>query len=248
MSLAFLGQCAPPMKRENKMTIVISKPELFAAAMRFTSTEQSRPYLQAVAVQPRHGGGAFIISTDGHRMFVGIDDGAQWMDGEAHDCLFMCHKQKAPAEAFKAKRLVLDGKTATFYADDQDGAPVLINVVESIGHKWTFPAWRNVLPDAGVETVPWDNLSVNADYISDFAEIEKRLNGDRKGRPFKCRMTSGNPALVAFQDREDCFGVVIPMRIGDAYDSFTGAKSALADVRADLDLAVSAVKMPIAAE
>lgn len=233
------------------MTIIITKPDLYAAAMRFTSTEQSRPYLQAVAVQPRHGGGAFIISTDGHRMFVGIDEDAQWLDGPAHDCLFMCHKQKAPAQAFKATRLVLDGKTATFCAHYQDGAPVLIDVVEraeSMGHDWTFPGWRNVLPDTTADTVPMDNLSVNADHIADFAEVEKRLNADRKGRAFKCRMTSGNPALVAFEGRDDCFGVVMPMRIGAAYDSFTGAKAALAGVRADYDLAVAAVKMPTAAE
>ena len=232
------------------MTIIISKPDLYAAAMRFTSTEQARPYLQAVAVQPRHGGGAFIVSTDGHRMFVGIDENAQWI-GQAHNCLFACHKQKATPAAFKASRLVLDGKTATFCADYQDGAPVLIDCVEpapSMGHDWTFPAWQNVLPDTTQETVPWDSVSVNADYIADFAEIEKRLNADRKGRAFKCRMTGGAPALVSFQGRDDCFGVVMPMRVGPAYDSFEGAKSALAGVRADFDLAAAAVKMPLAAE
>jgi hypothetical protein len=215
------------------MTIQITKPALYAAAMRFAAKSEARPYLEAVAVQPRAQGGVHIISTDGHRLFVGIDEHATFHNGPAHDCLFAVHKQKAPASAFKADCLLLDGTTATFCAAmNDDTSPAIIQHVEraeSIGHEWTFPNWRNVLPDANSDTVPQDTYAFNADYIADFGDIQKRLTG-RKDMPFVARATGGEPALVSL-GRSDCFGVLMPMRIGAAYD--TGhdvALHALSDV------------------
>lgn len=206
------------------MTIQITKPALYAAAMRFAAKSEARPYLEAVAVQPREQGGVHIISTDGHRMFVGIDENAIWHGNPAHDCLFAVQKQKMPVAAFSADCLLLDGTTATFCGGvDEQAKPLLINHIEqaeSIGHNQTFPDWTRVLPDPKADTVPLDAYSFNADYIADFGDVQKRLNG-RKAMPFVARATGGDPALVSL-GRDDCFGVLMPMRIGAAYDNGHG--------------------------
>ena len=203
------------------MTIIISKPELFAAAARFTSTEQARPYLQGVAIEPCETGGAYIVATDGHRLFCGLDPEAQFIDGPAHNCLFQMDKKKLPIAAFKSQRLILDGTSAAFCEwYDDDHKPLAVDCLvaaPSIGHEWTFPNWRNVLPDVTADTVPQDSYAFNADYIADFGGVQKRLTG-RKDMPFVARATGGNPALVSL-GRDDCFGVIMPMRIGAAYDT-----------------------------
>jgi len=203
------------------MTIVITKPDLFAAAARFMSKEQARPYLQAVAVQPAEQGGALIVSTDGHRLFCGYDEEAQFVNGPAHNCLFQVEKQKLPVAAFKSQMLILDGTSAAFCDwHDEEYKPLAVDCLvaaRSVGHEWTFPNWRNVLPDMTADTVPQDSYAFNAEYIADFGDIQKRLSG-RKDMPFVARATGGNPALVSL-GRDDCFGVIMPMRIGAAYDT-----------------------------
>jgi hypothetical protein len=208
---------------KSKMTIIITKPELFAAACRFAEKSEARPYLQAVAIEPAPNGGAFIVSTDGHRMFVGYDGEAQFLNGPAHNCLFKIDKQKLPAAAFKSQVLLLDGTSATFcgwYEKTADAVKPLaadfIMTAPSIGHTWTFPAWRGVLPDTSAPLVPADAWGFNAEYIADFGDIERRLTGSKKAN-FTARMTGGNPALVSL-GRDDCFGVLMPVRMhsGDA--------------------------------
>lgn len=218
------------------MTIIIKKPELFAAACRFSAKSEARPYLEAVAIEPAPQGGAFIISTDGHRLFVGYDSEAEFINGPAHNCLFKAEKQKLPVAAFKAKCLVLDGTAAFFCSDpfslaayDESGRPLAIDYMQaaqSIGHEWTFPQWRGVLPNPELEAVPSVDYSFNSEYIADFGEIERRLTGKRDVA-FKARMTGGNPALVSL-GRDDCFGVLMPMRIYDGEAAYDDANALLA--------------------
>jgi hypothetical protein len=215
------------------MTIIITKPELFAAACRFAENSEARPYLQAVAVEPAPQGGAFIVSTDGNRMFVGYDSEAQFIGKPAHNCLFRVEKQRLPVAAFKAQRLVLDGITAFFCGwqelEGDSVKPLAVEVVTpapSIGHDWTFVQWRGVLPDTSAPLVPSNSWAFNAEYIADFGDIERRLTGAR-AVSFKARLVGGNPALVSL-GRDDCFGVLMPMRVFDGDDTHSAARDLVA--------------------
>lgn len=216
------------------MTIIIKKPELFAAACRFAAKSEARPYLEAVAIEPAPNGGAFIVSTDGHRLFVGYDSEAEFVNGPAHNCLFSVEKQKLPVAAFKANCLLLDGTTAIFCAAYDESAKPLgleyMQAAQSIGHEWTFPNWRAVLPSSSDEIVPSVEYAFDAAYIAEFGEIERKLTGAR-AVSFKARLTGGNPALVSL-GRGDCFGVLMPMRIHDGWSVHNDAKALLADCRA----------------
>lgn len=212
------------------MTVILKKPELFAAACRFAAKSEARPYLEAVAVEPAPNGGAFIVSTDGHRLFVGYDSEAEFINGPAHNCLFSVEKQKLPAAAFKANCLLLDGTTAFFCAaHDENAKPLAIDYMQaaqSIGHEWTFPNWRGVLPNTIDETVPSVDYAFDAAYIAEFGEIERKLTGARTAS-FKARLTGGNPALVSL-GRDDCFGVLMPIRIFNGEAAHNDAKALLA--------------------
>lgn len=197
------------------MTIYISKPELFAAAARFVSTEQARPYLNGVAIQPCPNGGAFIIATNGHAMFVAIDDNATWEQEAPESAIWHVAKPKLPAAAFNAFALVLDGTTAQF--QDQSLSPSHVIACRKDTSN-TFPDWTRIIPDTSADTVPMDDTSFDATYIADFAAVTKQLNTSRKVA-FVARHTGGNPALISIGSRRDCFGVLMPMRIGAAYDT-----------------------------
>ena len=197
------------------MTLYISKPELFAAAARFVSTEQARPYLNGVAVQPCPNGGAFIVATNGHAMFVAIDDSAEWHGESKESAIWHVAKPKLPASAFNAFGLSLDGVTAQFMA--QDGTPAHVIACRKDTSN-TFPDWTVIIPDTSVDAVPMDDTSFDAAYIADFAAVTKQLNTSRKVA-FVARHTGGNPALVSIGSRRDCFGVLMPMRIGASYDT-----------------------------
>ena len=198
------------------MSIVyMSKPELFAAAARFVSIEQARPYLNGVAVQPCEAGGAFIVATNGHAMFVAIDDLATWEQGAPGNAIYHVDKRKLPAAAFNAFSLRLDGITAQFQGENL--SPVHVAACRKDTEN-TFPDWTRLIPDTNVDTVPIDNTSFDAKYIADFAEVTKRLNTSRNVA-FVARHTGGNPALVSIGRRRDCFGILMPMRIGAAYDT-----------------------------
>ena len=198
------------------MTLYISKPELFAAAARFVSTEQARPYLNGVAIQPCPNGGAFIIATNGHAMFVAIDDNAEWHGESKESAIWHVAKPKLPASAFKAFGLSLDGVTAQFMA--QDGTPAHVIACRKDTSN-TFPDWTRIIPDTTGATIPLDNLAFDAAYIADFAAVTKQLNTSRK-TAFVARVSNENgPALISIGGRRDCFGVLIPMRIGASYET-----------------------------
>ena len=198
------------------MTLYISKPELFAAAARFVSTEQTRPYLNGVAVQPCPNGGAFIIATNGHAMFVAIDDNATWEQEEPASAIWHVAKPKLPASAFNAFALVLDGVTAQF--QDQSLSPAHVIACRKDTSN-TFPDWTRIIPETTADTVPMDNLAFDAAYIADFAAVTKQLNTSRRAA-FVARVShETGPALISIGGRRDCFGVLMPMRIGASYEA-----------------------------
>lgn len=191
------------------MKITITKPELFAAACRFVSTEYARYYLQGVLVRPSPAGGVVMVSTDGHRMFVGYDHAAtieglpETKDG-APDLIFKPSKRKLTARMFKALELKLDGKAAEF--TDSRGSDLIACPFELVN----YPVWEKVVPmiDTGADQSPLDECTFDGSYIAEYADLKKSLGADSGLDIFH---TGGNPALLGF-GRSDCFGVLMPMR------------------------------------
>lgn len=223
------------------MTIYSAKPELFAAAARFVSTEQVRPYLQGVYITPAEKGGAVMAATNGHSMFVAYDDTATWEQCAPGSAIWHPAKTKLPAAAFNSFHLRLGGGVATF----MDSAMTATHVVPCREDtENTFPDWTRVLPDVEADTAPLDDQSFDSAYIADFAAVARLMTRQRR-QPFVARHTGNGAALVSIADRRDCFGLLMPMRIGGAYD--TGHENGLAARALVLD-AMAPAPVAMAAE
>jgi len=188
------------------MTITIRKPRLFAAAARFTSTEEPRRYLHGVSIEAAHAGGAYIVSTDGHRLFVGYDAEADM--GGAESALIQPATRKFPAGRYKIDgKLMLGDDQARWYRDPDGDKPDVIEMSPALTDE-TFPDWTRLIPrDLRVEDEP---AQFNAIYLWEFAEARRLLVGDKRATCAPVRHDGLNPARVDMGP--DAFGVLMPLR------------------------------------
>lgn len=186
------------------MQITITKPALFAAAARFMSTEAARYYLNGVHIEPGPDGGAILVAIDGHRMFVAHDQDATLdLDGMASVTIKPA-KPKMPVAYFQKGNgpLVLDGKSATLETSkglDISTAPI----VEGM----EFPDWRRVVPASSTRLeLDMNGITFEGSYVFDFGDVAKKLGGKYQLYP------NGADAALVSLGRDDCFGVIMPIR------------------------------------
>jgi DNA polymerase III sliding clamp (beta) subunit (PCNA family) len=177
------------------------------AAMLSMSKEETRYYLRGVLFQ-RNGDVLRLISTDGHRLFVfamPVDADAPAGDFEAilpdadlKRALTGIHKTVThldfscdiPAEGERVKSAVLNSLTM---------API----------DGTFPHVSRVIPSDGSDSFG-TVAHFNPAYLADVGKQAKLLTGSATS--FHLQHSGGDPALVTFAGRADCFSVVMPMR------------------------------------
>lgn len=175
---------------------VIELPvDLLKAALVCCSTEETRYYLNGVHISTS----GHIVSTDGHRMFVGKPKGKRL---EASLIIPLDTIKKA-LSGFKRPEIDLTIDGASHTLGDIKFTPV----------DGTFPDWERVLPAAELKASE-GQVHFNPIYFGDLAKISKVLTGGALGC---CVHTGGigDPAGVSFADRDDALCVMMPMRGGN---------------------------------
>jgi DNA polymerase-3 subunit beta len=182
------------------MTISIEVPTaVLKAALICASTEQARYYLNGVYVDPK----GFLVSTDGHRAFVGKID---LTDVPAFDGWIICRDVlKRALTGYKADTITI--------APDRVGNS-LCQPIDG-----TYPDWRRIVPSdlSGV------TAQFNPAYIADLGKMGDLLRGKRKGSLAAHIHHNGEgPAAITFPEIDDCFAVLMPIR---AHHSDNGAEA-----------------------
>ena len=185
------------------MNISIEVPTaVLKAALICASTEQVRYYLNGVYVDPK----GFLVSTDGHRAFVGKID---LTDVPAFDGWIICRDVlKRALTGYKADTITI--------APDRVGNS-LCQPIDG-----TYPDWRRVVPSdlTGV------TAQFNPAYIADLGKMGDLLRGKRKGSLAAHIHHNGEgPAAITFPEVDDCFAVLMPIR---AHHSDNGAEAWIA--------------------
>lgn len=178
------------------MTIEITIPaDYLRAALICASTEKVRYYLNGVYVDPE----GFLVSTDGHRAFVGKID---LTDVPAFDGWIIPRDViKRAITGYKAHDIVISPtRTGDIACQPIDGV---------------FPDWRRVVPSelSGI-TAQFNNA-----YVGDFGKIDKLLSGRAVPRAHIHHNGDG-PAGVTFPDIDNAFGVLMPVRADDTYGAW----------------------------
>jgi DNA polymerase-3 subunit beta len=182
------------------MTISIEVPTaVLKAALICASTEQARYHLNGVYVDPK----GFLVSTDGHRAFVGKID---LTDVPAFDGWIICRDVlKRALTGYKADTITI--------APDRVGNS-LCQPIDG-----TYPDWRRVVPSdlTGV------TAQFNPAYIADLGKMGDLLRGKRKGSLAAHIHHNGEaPAAITFPEVDDCFAVLMPIR---AHHTDNGAEA-----------------------
>jgi DNA polymerase-3 subunit beta len=182
------------------MTISIEVPTAtLKAALICASTEQVRYYLCGVYVDPK----GFLVSTDGHRAFVGKIDltGVPEFDG-----WIICRD---------ALKRALTG----YKADTITISPDRVGDITCQPIDGTYPDWRRIVPDE----LSGETAQFNPAYIADMGKIGDLLIGKRKNSLSAHIHHNGEaPAAITFPEVDDSFAVLMPIR---AHHSDNGAEA-----------------------
>ncbi len=178
--------------------------DVIKAAMLSASTEETRYYLRGVLVK-RAGNVLRLISTDGHRLFCFATDLALDQTGDDFEAILPTPDLKRALTGLP-KLLNLVELIVTIPTDGGRIKEAILNRVQIEPVDGTFPAIDRVLPaESNGETAHY-----NPSYIADIGKQAKFLTGNATA--FNLAHNGGNPALIAFGDRADCFAVLMPMR------------------------------------
>lgn len=174
------------MTNSNMLTIPAN---VLKAALVCVSTDAHRYYLHGVYVDPK----GYLVSTDGHRMFVGKIDVSGGIGFEGWII---------PAGV--VKRALTGHKAATI-----DISPTRCGDVSCEPVDGTFPDWTRVVASEEVSGVP---AQFNPAYIGDMGKIAAALSGT-KSAPVHVHYTGENPTPVTFPNYEGyAFAILMPIR------------------------------------
>jgi hypothetical protein len=175
---------------------------LFRAAAVCQSDEEVRYYINGVYVTRHPQGGAVLVSTDGHRLFVALDQngrvGAAKIIRLGSQGLKACVARKGD----DVRRLVID----------KAGNAEIVNVWKSEKSTFvdgTYPDWRKVVPVQKWKNAP---ASFNGKYLGSFGRIAAMLTEDSTSIRVLTGSDGSSPALVLFPYFDAAFGILMPMR------------------------------------
>lgn len=182
---------------------------------RFVSTEQMRPHLQGVLIEPLADGRSRMVATDGHRLGVMVDATPQ-RDGPLAWRMIVDFGKVPPIRERWGEllRLECDGRYEIGALKD-DGAGGEFVGAGKLGRAriiyGTYPDWERVVPQiahdgrfGAVDGASFE-AGYNARYLADFAwRKNDAAIAIRNGKP-------GDPALIMNACR-DFWGVLMPVR------------------------------------
>ncbi len=176
--------------------------DLFRRAQSCVSTEETRYYLNGVAVEACAGGGAVLVSTDGHRMICLRDAEAEVSGPDVIVAI-----DKATLAVLKhrlAAFVVITGDRLQI--EDKDGGVLHIQAQGCL-IDGTFPDWRRAVPNLTTDRVIG---TFNAALLAPLAAALC----DGKMPAAGCYAADvANPILV-IGTLSDAFGVLMPIRDG----------------------------------
>jgi DNA polymerase-3 subunit beta len=181
------------------MTTLLIETKLLRAALICASDAQTRHYICGAYIDPK----GYVVSTDGHRMFVGAFDLRAGLDAGAPEPVGF-EGWIIPREVLKR---VLTGnkqfaiEVAPDMIDGQRYAPV----------DGTFPDYRRVMPAAPLSG---ETAQFNPDYVADMGRIGALLTGKKDGLRAHIHHNGTGPAGVEFIGCDTAFGVLMPIRGG----------------------------------
>lgn len=187
---------------------------LFAIVASFASTEQTRPHIGGVLIEPHRTEGVILVATDGHRMLVAHD-----VDGFVDEPLNIqlskqllkaCSGTKADRNKNGVNKLVIEGQLASVvdpYGNTQGSQRDAVT-------DYQFPDWRRV---SGVNTVGECAYTgfYNTKYITTFSAVPKLLSGRDTAMTIRA-VDVLTPAVVRWDGIANVFGILMPMRGDEA--------------------------------
>jgi len=158
------------------------------------SGEETRYYLRGVALQVSEGQGR-IVATDGHRMMIHCFE--SHYSGQV-DIIIPIEAIKRAFTGWKRtwQFIQIEGRDRYWKIGDVAFKPI----------DGTFPQWNRVFPkmdDGSAGRLAHFNHS----YVGDLAKIGKLVGTDAVINHF-----GDNPAVITFGERDDVFGVLMPLR------------------------------------
>jgi len=197
------------------MTTILINPDSLQAIALAASKEQSRYYLNGVNVELYKDGSYGLIATDGHRLHT-----LQTKANEALDSSYILSNddiKKAVSLAKMARKEI--GRGLQQLINIQIDAAFNIKIV-CAGKEFgaftatpvdgTFPDWRRVIPSSTEGGSPV--MAFDADYMADFGEACRLLNGTKTSCIEMTSTGKNNPMIIKVAGCPDFLGVLMPMR------------------------------------
>lgn len=196
--------------------------ELFALSYEAVSSEETRYYLNGVFVQPHHDNGAFLVSTDGHRMVVVHDATAEVSQSAIITLPKFAVQQLAPRKGFRleTKSLVVDvdAKTATLVAETANKEGMITrteNIVtaHNVIIDGTFPDWKKVCPKGEMESA--GVVGMNSRYVASMGKFGTKFDSPNRGGMYFMKpkaQDAGGPVMIRWGNVHHVFAVVMPFR------------------------------------
>jgi DNA polymerase-3 subunit beta len=183
------------------MTTITVNADMLRAALMCASAEETRYYLKGVYVDPA----GKLVSTDGHRMFVGTID------------LAASEHNPAPGSftGWIICRDVLKRALAGHKLPMITIAPDRVGDIACQPIDGTFPDWRRVVPSE----ISGNVAQFNPAYVADMGKIGLLLQGKPKrgyssgtGLTAHIHHNGESPAGVTFPGVDDAYGLLMPIR------------------------------------
>ena len=186
------------------------QPEYIKAALVCASTEETRYYLKGVCFQKR-GNIMRMISTDGHRLFVAVQQlDPEFMEGPDFDTILPLADLKKSLTGVTSK---IEHIFCSFIVNDAADrvTSATVNNVSMTPVDGTYPDVTRLLPnDRAAENK--EPVQFNATYVGDMAKIAKALG--LRGNNVHVQHCGGSPAIISFGGRDDVMALLMPIRTG----------------------------------
>lgn len=216
---------AAQIKTNNAPIRTTVNARMIVAASITQAINDVRYYLNGIRIQPCPTGGATVVSTDGHRMFVATDKSGSTSESIiirlSKPFLSMAAKH---AKTNENATIEIIGKLALLNTSDEpidtnDIATGNINpeTTPAIGAvdliEGQFPAWERLIPSS----IEIANLkeSMNTTYLSDLEKIGKILLNKKTVTVSASTIPNTNPSCVFYQfdsDQYKSLVMVMPCR------------------------------------
>ena len=185
------------------MEMIKCNANLVAAAAGFAATNDIRYYLNGICFQKRERGGVFVIATNGHTLFAGLDS-----EGEApeNERILPIDKATIRFAAVKASdTFIWQDNRVTVHRSGQSHHATC----EPVDGK--FPDWQAVLPVGKQSENP---TTIDPLYLGQVAKAAKLLEAERV--TVTTRELSATSVCYALPDPDlSAYSVVMPLRPGN---------------------------------